>query len=75
MQNRESGAPADDEVEVTPEMVEAGVTVLWASCAIEHPLQADRLVVEDIYRAMYRAGLAATKVKPSVPLPPSQRLA
>ena len=58
---RESGAPKPEEVEVTPEMIEAGVTVLWESCAVEHPLGADRLVVEEIYRAMYRAGQGITK--------------
>lgn len=45
-----AGAP--EAMEITPEMIEAGVQVLWDSCAIEHPLQADRLVVERMYRAM-----------------------
>src|SRR5215218_4126490 len=41
----DSPAPSQDGIEVTPEMIEAGVAVLWDSCAIEHPLEADRLVV------------------------------
>jgi hypothetical protein len=62
MQNRESGAPSkESEIEVTSAMIEAGVTVLWESCAVEHPLQADRLVIDEVYRAMYRAGQAKAK--------------
>ncbi len=41
-----------DDIPITPEMIEAGLNILWDSCAIEHPLDADRLVVEQIYYAM-----------------------
>lgn len=47
----EAGAPED---KVTQEMIEAGLRVLRDSCAIEHPLEADRLVVEGIFVAMRR---------------------
>jgi len=36
-------------------MVEAGVVVLWESGAIEHPLEADRLLLQKIYLAMLHA--------------------
>jgi hypothetical protein len=44
-----------DEIEVTPEMIEAGVRVLNASGAIEHPIGVDEALVADIYRAMEAA--------------------
>ena len=46
---------AESEVEVTPEMIEAGFAVLVSSAITDDPLEADRLVVADIYRAMARA--------------------
>lgn len=51
----EAGAPDSEDFQATPEMIEAGVEVLWASGAIEHPLEADRLLVRDVYRAMQKA--------------------
>lgn len=51
------GAP-DTEIEITPEMIEAGLRVLYDSNAIEHPLwEADRQLAEKVFRAM--AGAAA----------------
>jgi hypothetical protein len=47
----EAGAPAN-EIEITPEMIEAGVDALWASCAIEHPCEADRDIIPKIFTAM-----------------------
>jgi hypothetical protein len=44
-------APAT-EIEVTPEMIDAGVETLWASGAVGHPLQADRLVVQAVFESM-----------------------
>jgi hypothetical protein len=42
-----------DIVNVTPEMIEAGVKVLYDSCAIENPIRGtDRLLVGEIYKAM-----------------------
>ncbi len=41
--------------EATPDMIAAGINVLNASGAIEHPLDANQLLVADIYRAMVRA--------------------
>jgi hypothetical protein len=41
--------------EATPDMIAAGINVLNASGAIEHPLVANQLLVADIYRAMVRA--------------------
>ena len=40
-------------VEVTPEMIEAGYRVLCSSGIVDECLEADRLVVEEIYRAMF----------------------
>jgi hypothetical protein len=39
---------------ITDEMIEAGVTVLWQSGAIEYPIGSDRLLVADIFEAMIR---------------------
>ena len=50
----EAGAP---EIEVTPEMIEAGVRALWASGAIEYPSVADRDLVTHLYRQMAAAKL------------------
>jgi hypothetical protein len=44
-----------DEIEVTPEMIEAGTRVLSASDAIAYPTGADERLVVDIYRAMVAA--------------------
>jgi hypothetical protein len=41
-----------DEIEVTPEMIEAGTRVLSASGAVAYPTGADERLVADIYRAM-----------------------
>jgi hypothetical protein len=49
-----AGAP---EIEVTPEMIEAGVRALWASGAIEYPSVADRDLVTHLYRQMAAANL------------------
>jgi hypothetical protein len=38
--------------DVTPEMIEAGYRILLASGLADDPLEADRLVVVEIYRAM-----------------------
>jgi hypothetical protein len=42
------------EIEVTPEMVEAGYQVLYSSGIADEYLGADKLLVDRIYRAMYR---------------------
>ena len=48
---------AGDEIEVTPEMIEAGLRAWRASAASEYPRLSfiNELVVEDIYRAMRKA--------------------
>ena len=46
----QEGAKAD--LEVTPQMVEAGYRALAAAGLTDEPLEADRLVVVEIYRAM-----------------------
>ena len=48
-----AGAPAT-EIEVTPEMVEAGYAVLKTSGITDDLLEADRGTVSEIYLAMYR---------------------
>ena len=45
----DSGAP---QIKVTPEMIRAGVDVLWASGAVEEQLDSDELLVSDIFHAM-----------------------
>lgn len=51
----------DSEIEITPEMIEAGVCVLWESGAVEHPMQDhDRALVREIYLAMDRALIKAS---------------
>lgn len=45
-------APA---IEVTPQMIEAGFQVLCSSGRVDEYLEADRLLVERIYRAMVAA--------------------
>lgn len=42
----------NEEIEITPEMIEAGVDALYNSGAIEHPLSSDELLVEAIFRGM-----------------------
>lgn len=39
-------------VEVTPEMIKAGLSVFWEGVSQDDRLEADRLTVERIYRAM-----------------------
>ena len=42
----------EGEIEVTAEMIEAGYQVFVRSGVMDDPLEADRLTVEEIYRAM-----------------------
>ena len=49
------GSQLRPSVEVTPEMIEAGFKVLAASGIADDYSGADRLLVDDIYRAMYLA--------------------
>jgi hypothetical protein len=58
----EAGAPAN-EIEITPEMIEAGVNALWATCAIEHPCGADRGIIPKIFTAMIQASSLTLKEK------------
>jgi len=41
-----------DEIEITPEMIEAGYLVLRNSCLTDDLLEADRLTVVEIFQAM-----------------------
>jgi hypothetical protein len=53
MQKRTSNKDRQaDAIEITPEMIEAGVAVLWASGAVDEKMGADRLLVSEIFRAM-----------------------
>ena len=36
-------------IEITPEMIEAGLRILWDSGAVEHPMDADRLLIQEIF--------------------------
>jgi hypothetical protein len=51
-----AGAPdaSELEIEVTPEMIEAGFAILRGSCIADDLLEADRGTVVEIYRAMHR---------------------
>lgn len=42
----------DGEVEVTSEMVEAGLKIFYESGVVDGPLGADKLLLREIYRAM-----------------------
>jgi hypothetical protein len=49
----DAGAPED---EITPEMIEAGIRVLWESGAVDIPMiDFDREVVQKIFVAMFHA--------------------
>ena len=53
--------PASDEIEVTPEMIAAGLRAWHASAGAEYPSRSfiNDFVVEDIYRAMRKAAMAS----------------
>ena len=44
-----------EENEITPEMTEAGGSILYSSGTVDEPLESDNLVVAEMYRAMIRA--------------------
>ena len=44
--------PPKQEIKITSAMLEAGVTLLWESGAVENPISADRMLVAEIYTAM-----------------------
>jgi hypothetical protein len=49
----DAGAP---ETEITPEMIEAGIEILWNSGAVEHPLaDCDKELIRKIFFAMLAA--------------------
>lgn len=52
---QENETNSTDEIEVTPAMIDAGFRVLAASGITDDPLEADRLLVSEIYRAMFAA--------------------
>lgn len=47
-------------IEITPEMVEAGYDVLLASGITDAEVEADKLILADIFRAMLEASAALT---------------
>jgi hypothetical protein len=52
---------AKAEIEATPEMIEAGINVLWASCIVEHPCEADKEIIPEIFIAMIRTSPSFAK--------------
>lgn len=48
-------APEPDEIEITPEMIEAGARELTLSFSLDGHLDDSREVVADVFRAMTRA--------------------
>ena len=56
LDSTEAGAPAK-EIEITPEMIEAGVSVLWESGAHEPMDGVDQLLIERSFVAMSRVAV------------------
>ena len=52
-----------NEVQITPEMIEAGFQVLRGSGIADEYLEADSLMTADIYRAMRKACLPGQRQK------------
>jgi len=50
------------EIETTPEMIEAGYRAFINSGVTDDPLEADKLLVEEIYRAMRRISLESSYI-------------
>jgi hypothetical protein len=50
------------DIGITPDMLAAGLKVLHESGAIEHPMDADEVLVAGIYKAMVRAWHSAVEV-------------
>ena len=57
----------DIDIDITPDMVAAGLKVLHESGAIEHPMDADEVLVAGIYKAMARAWHSTAAVEVTVP--------
>lgn len=49
---RKAENTSTDEIEITPEMIEAGYRLFVASGVTDDPLEADKLLVSEIYRSM-----------------------
>ena len=53
-----------DEVKITPQMLEAGVKVLWGSGAVENPISGtDEILVKEIFLAVYREFLRSAQTR------------
>jgi len=57
----------DIEIDITPDMLAAGLKVLRDAGAIEHPTGADEVLVAGIYKAMARTQHRAVVVEVTVP--------
>jgi len=57
----------DIDIDIAPDMVAAGLKVLHESGAIEHPMNADEVLVAGIYKAMARAWHSTAAVEVTVP--------
>jgi hypothetical protein len=55
------------DIDITPDMLAAGLKVLHESGAIEHPMDADEVLVADIYKAMMRTRSRDVAVHVTVP--------
>ena len=55
------------DIDITPDMLAAGLKVLHESGAIEHPMDADEVLVAGIYKAMARAWHSTAAVEVTVP--------
>jgi hypothetical protein len=55
------------DIDITPDMLAAGLKVLHESGAIEHPMDTDEVLVAGIYKAMVRARSRDVAVHVTVP--------
>lgn len=57
----------DIDIDITPDMLSAGLEILGESGAIEYPTGADEVLVAGIYKAMARARRSAVAAEVTVP--------
>ncbi len=53
--SRQAGAP-NVEIEITPDMVRAGLEYLWDSGRLDFESESDRIYIEGILEAVFKAG-------------------
>lgn len=58
---RSAESAREQEIEITPEMIDAGIEVLVTSGLADDHLRADRYRVAEIFRAMHQARRAISR--------------